>query len=155
MDCRRIKVMVDTNVLLDYLLPSRKDHECALALFELILAVKIEAAISTQSILDAFYVCRKEKVDREKEVRSTLHTLLHKTNAGYIDTGAASQALLNEHPDVEDSAQIEFAYAECCDVILSRDKALLARGLPHPLRSMTPEEFLLLCKDTSQANLPS
>lgn len=142
----KIKVMVDTNVLLDYLIPSRKGHEAALALFELILAVKVEAAFSTQSVMDAVYVGRKEKEVPEKEIRSVLYHLLCRTNAGTIDTLSARQALLEEHPDVEDSAHIAFAYDECCDVIITGDSGLLAREVPRPMKVMTPEEFVDKCR---------
>ena len=55
----RIKAFIDTNILLDYMIPSREGHDVVVNLFSLILTAKIEAAFSTQSILDAVYIGRK------------------------------------------------------------------------------------------------
>ena len=100
MDSRRTKVMVDTNVLVDYLIPTRECHAAALDLFSLIWAVRIEAAFSTQSMLDAAYVCRRQSAS--PGFRHVLLELLHRTNASYIDTGDMSQALRDPNSDIED-----------------------------------------------------
>lgn len=142
----RIKVFVDTNVLVDYLLPARFHHRQAVELFELILAVKIEAAFSTQSMLDAAYICRNQKDCPENLMREILLGLLSCTNASYVHPSALGQALKDPDPDVEDSAHIAFAYDECCDVIITNDKKLLSREVPRPMLVMTPEDFVDKCR---------
>ena len=142
----RIKVFVDTNVLVDYLLPDRLRHQQAVELFELILAVKIEAAFSTQSMLDAMYICRNQEKCPEEMLRRSLQCLLSCTNASYVHPSALGQALKDPSPDVEDSAHIAFAYDECCDVIITNDKNLLSREVPKPMLVMTPEAFVDKCR---------
>ena len=71
----RIKAFIDTNILLDYMIPSREGHDVVVNLFSLILTAKIEAAFSTQSILDAVYIGRKLP-DFPEAFRETLGALL-------------------------------------------------------------------------------
>ena len=139
------KVFIDTNVLLDYLIPARENHKAVLSLFALILNGKIEASFSTQSMLDAVYVGRKHP-DFIKNYRETLVALINRTNASYIDTWDMKTALTDPDPDIEDSAQISFAYNQCCDFIITNDKQMLSREVPKPMRVMTPEEFVNNCR---------
>ena len=54
-----VKVFIDTNVLVDYLIPDRAGHSAALQVFLLAYSHYIEVAVSTQSILDASFICGK------------------------------------------------------------------------------------------------
>ena len=139
------KVFVDSNVLLDYMIPSRKGHDVVVNLFSLILTGKIEASFSTQTILDVVYIGRRQ-LDFPEGFRETLIYLITRTNASYIDTWDVKSALKDPNPDIEDSAQISFAYSQCCDVIVTRDKKLLSREVPKPIRVMTPEDFVNNCR---------
>ena len=141
----RIKAFIDTNILLDYMIPSREGHDVVVNLFSLILTAKVEAAFSTQSILDAVYIGRKLP-DFPEAFRNTLIHLLNRTSSGYIDTFDVKSALEDSNPDIEDSAQISFAYSQCCDVIVTKDKKLLSREVPSPMRVMTPEDFVNACR---------
>ena len=142
----RVKVFVDTNVLVDYLSPSRKDHNSALDLFGLILTSQIEAALSTQSMLDASYIARKFPDFSQSGFRATMIELLARTNVEDIDSFDLKAALKDTETDLEDSAQIAFAYNQRCDVIITHDKKLLARTMPRPMLAMTPESFLDRCR---------
>ena len=135
---------MDTNVLIDYILPSRQYHKEALALFALVLNNKVEAAISVQSILDAAYVLRKELTGMN--FRQLTDALINRINTDSISTFNLREALQDEHPDLEDNAQIAFAYDQCCDVLLTNDRDLLSREAPSPMKIMTPEEFLSHCR---------
>ncbi len=139
------KVFIDTNVLVDYLVPSAERHEQAVDVFSLILSSSIEAAFSTQSILDAAYIGRRYPDFSQKAFREISRTLLDRTNTDGIDTFNLRVALKDEHPDLKDNAQIAFAYDQCCDVLLTNDRKLLSRDVPSPMKVMTPEEFLSHC----------
>ena len=141
-----VKAFIDTNVLLDYLVPERRGHQDALYVFKMILEHKIEALITTQSVLDAAYIGQKYKDTFVQEFKNTIKHLIWRTNMSSIDAFQLNQALLSPEPDLEDNAQISCAYNECCDVFLTGDKALLARTVPKPMRIMTPSDFIAQCK---------
>lgn len=142
----RIKVFVDTNVLIDYLIPGRLNHAPAVDLFSLILTSTIEATFSTQSVLDVAYIGKKYDGFSISAFRKTMSTLLACTNAGYIDTMDLRTALQDPGEDLEDSAQIAFSCTQRCDAIITYDRKMLSRTPPAPLMIMTTEDFLSQCK---------
>ena len=141
----RIKAFIDTNVLVDYLIAFREKHDVAVNLFTLVFTTQIEAAFTTQSILDAAYICRKYPGTETAAFRETVRQLLDYANTGAITLSTLSAALKDPDKDLEDSAQIAFAYEEACDVIITHDRKLLSRPVPRPIQVMTPEEFLMNC----------
>ena len=142
----RIKAFIDTNILLDYFQQDREGHVIATELFNLVYHGQVEAAINTQSVLDAAYVCRKHPSYIASLFRESARYMLDRTNASYIDPFDVKSALDNPNSDIEDSAQISFAYSQCCDVIVTKDKNLLSREVPSPMLVMTPEDFVNACR---------
>ena len=61
----KVKVALDTNVLMDLLLEGRPEKESAEQIVAAAEAGLIEAQVSTQSIIDAAFTCRKQGVNRE------------------------------------------------------------------------------------------
>lgn len=139
------KVFIDTNILLDYFIPSRERHQVVVNLFSLIFTHKIEATFSTQSLLDVVYIGQKH-MDFPKGFRETLIYLLNRTNVYAIETFDFESALKNPNPDIEDSAQISFAYSHGCDILVTGDKKFLSREVPRPMRVMSPEDFVNACR---------
>lgn len=142
----KIKILIDTNILVDYLQLERQKHRLGCELFQLVFNNTIEAAISTQSILDAVYVCRRNSAYHASIIRESLLYMINRTNVSYIDTWDIETALRDANPDIEDNAQISFAYSQCCDIIVTSDKKLLSREVPRPMRVMTPEDFVNACR---------
>jgi len=142
----RVKVFVDTNVLVDYVLPERPRHEQAKVLFGLILKAQTEAGISTQSILDAAYIARKSPGFSRNSFRATVQEIMLRTNVESIHYYDLKDALKDSHDDLEDNAQIAFAYSQACDVLVTNDQQLLSREVPKPMKVMTPEAFVNCCR---------
>ena len=142
----KLKVFVDTNVLIDYLLPAREQHGAALDVFGLIFASKIEAAFTTQSILDAAYVVQKCTGAAGQAFRTAMTELLKRTNVDSISHFNLRDALQDPDNDLEDNAQLAFALDQCCDVVLTHDRSLLSSSVPAPLLLLTPEAFLEKCR---------
>lgn len=140
----KLKVFIDTNVLLDYLIPSREKHASAVDVFSLVFSSVIEGEISVQSMLDAIYIAQQMKLPMPA-LRDNLAALLLRINVDGLDMSDMKSALLDPDPDIEDSAQISFAFDRCCDFILTNDKSLLSRPLPHPMAAMTAEAFIAHC----------
>lgn len=142
----KTKAFIDTNILVDFVDPHRPGHQAAQDVFQLIFSNKVEAAVSTQSILDVVYIGRRSGVESGRKAKETLLHVLAHTNIQNIDSLQTSVALKDPDPDVEDSAHIAFAYDECCDVIITNDKKLLSREVPKPMLVMTPEAFVDKCR---------
>lgn len=140
------KVFIDTNVIVDFLLPDRPKHATAREVFKIIYSHQSEAAISTQSILDAAYICGKTPGYVQNTFRETILYMLDRTNASSVDPFDVKTGLRDLNPDIEDNAQISFAYSQCCDIIVTSDKKLLSREVPRPMRVMTPEDFVNACR---------
>ena len=142
----KIKVCIDTNILLDFVSADRERHAIAQQLFHLIYTHKVEATVSTQSVLDAAYLAGKKPLSGISDYRTAMLYMLMRTDVGYVDSFDLRDALENTHPDIEDSALISFAYDNCCDFFLTNDKELLSREVPRPMKVMTPEEFVDKCR---------
>ena len=142
----KLKVFVDTNVLLDYLVASREMHASATDLFSIILSSSIEAAFSTQSMLDISYIGKKYNGFNLDLFRKAMNELLARTNVSSIDSFDMRLALQDPEIDLEDNAQIAFAHAQKCDIIVTNDRKLLSRALPAPMVAMTTEDFLSHCR---------
>lgn len=143
---RRIKVLIDTNILVDYLQLERKGHALAWDIFQMVFDHLIEATISTQSFFDAVYVCMRNSAYDASVVRDSLLYIRNCTNVYPIDAFDLESALKNANPDIEDNAQISFAYSHGCDILVTRDKKFLSREVPRPMQVMTPEDFVNACR---------
>lgn len=140
------KIFVDTNILVDFFLPERPKHAISRVVFHLIFSHYVEASISTQSLLDAVYICGKSSNFNPEAFRETMLYIVEHTNISYLDFFDVKNGLMDACPDIEDSAQISFAYDQCCDFIITADKELLSRTVPKPMKVMTPEEFVNHCR---------
>lgn len=140
------KIFVDTNILVDFFLPERPKHAISRDVFHLIFSHYVEAAISTQSILDAVYICEKSSNFNPESFRETMLYIVEHTNISYLDFFDVKTGLMDACSDIEDSAQISFAYNQCCDFIVTADKEMLRREVPRPMKVMTPEEFVNHCR---------
>lgn len=141
-----VKVFIDTNVLVDFLIPDRAGHSAALQVFLLAYSHYIEVAVSTQSILDASFICGKVPGFSSESFRASMLHLLDHTNSGYIDTCDLKTGLKDASADLEDNAQLAFAYHQCCDIIITSDKEMLSRKVPGPMQVMSPEVFVNNCR---------
>lgn len=132
-----MKIFVDTNVLLDTILP-RKDRtftENSALFLELRHTKEYELCVSTISLATiAFYL--KEKQDSIKRMKTLMKGIT------ILDTLASdfSTALQSGQPDIEDAMQFSVAATNKCDLIATRDKTGF---LKSPIKFMTPEEILL------------
>lgn len=131
-----MKIFVDTNILLDILIP-RKDRsytENSAVFLELRNKTGYELCVSTISMATCSYFL-KDREDSVKRLR-----LLTK-NLTILDTLASDflTALKAKQPDIEDAMQLSVAASNHCDLIVTRDKTGFANS---PVPYMTPESVL-------------
>ncbi len=125
-----MKVLVDTNVLLDFLLerePFKKDAE---ELFAAIDSGQIIGYITATTLTDIFYIARKHTRSLElarEAVSSTLETM----TICPINRNVLEAVFTSGLTDFEDAVQIYGAIAQNLDAIVTRDaKGFVSSTIP-------------------------
>jgi predicted nucleic acid-binding protein len=138
----KVRVALDTNVLIDLLLEGRPGKEAAQQIVSAAQSGAIEAQVSTQSIIDAAYTCRKQGANIEafREAIRKMRTIVKISAIDWIDL---AWALAHDSGDFEDDMQYASAYNSVCDYFITRDKALQQLNDPYiPMTVITPKEFV-------------
>lgn len=138
----KIKVYLDTNVLLDVLQGGRPQTHYSQIIFQAIWDGQIEAVLSTQSIIDASYLV--QKAGMQSAFFNTITQCCNHVNIGEIDTFNIISACKNYSGDFEDDAQVALALDSFCDAFVTSDKKLLSGQTDQSghLHFMTPEQFV-------------
>jgi len=139
-----MKIFLDTNVLLDTILPDRMHTEDTLTLMNLPLIHRWDCRIcvSILTLANTAYIARK--VVGLEEVKMRLRTILDSYHISPMGDQCLYHALRATSPDFEDALQIAAAEADACDVIVTHDKRHFQGHTVLPV--YTPEEFLARCR---------
>ena len=140
-----MKVYIDTNILMDFLLPEREHYYSAACLFDLARGHKIELFLSTQSILDAYYSATKLSKDRER-IRHALDEITRFVNIVSIHQFGVAKALKAGVSDVEDLAQAATADAESCQLVITNNKDFPYYPDNYPIPQMSSKTFVEMCR---------
>ena len=143
---RRIKVFLDTNVLIDVLsLTPRPSSAASDVIFQAIRSGQLEGEISTQSIIDASYLLSRMPGFSKAQFGENVLRLFNYVNIDSISSFDTRSALLHPTADYEDDAHYAFAVSTGCDVVITSDEAFHARarwsGYPD-IPFFTPQEFV-------------
>ena len=115
-----MKVYLDTNVILDYLLDSRGAfHEPAVRLMRAVALEEMEAGFSTTQATDLYYSLRKASGDNV--ARDSLRGLFVLCDLYETPASTCIAALDSAMGDYEDAVQAETARINGCDVIVTRN----------------------------------
>lgn len=132
-----LRILVDTNVFLDYLLCREPYDKAARAIIIACKQKQVSGCIAAHSISNMFFILRKEFSIEER--RSLLLNLCELFAVEGIDKAKILEALADERfPDFEDCLQKECAKAFRADYIVTRNCDDF-RGSRIP--SIEPEEF--------------
>lgn len=144
----RVKAYIDTNVLLDVILENRQSTAASNAIFQAILDREIEGVLSTQSILDAYYVQSTDKKASIEDFFHHINLFMDYINMDYLSVMDLRYACKNYSGDFEDDAQLSRALDTFCDVFVTNDNQFRSRqdGKHKNLRFMSPEEFVAKMK---------
>lgn len=143
-----MKAYLDTNVFLDLLVKDRPNSIDSLIVFESIVHSGGEIFISTQSIIDSYYVAERQNVKKE-EIDNWVVWLLSHANVSQIGWFEFQDALKSGERDIEDAAQIALAKAENCDVFITSDAEILAREKEDFLLFISPRKFISRCTEVT------
>ena len=130
-----MKILLDTNVILDSLASREPYNKHADDIFDMIAKNRIEGYINTSSVTDIYYILRKtlNDTDSRNEIRKTLYVL----QAIEVTKSDCQTALDSPIADFEDALVVVCADKVNLNYIVTRDAELLK--LPN---AISPTEFL-------------
>ena len=132
-----MKILLDTNVVLDLLLAREPFVAYAREIFVLIENGEIEGYLCVNSVTTLHYLTGREKNKEEPdEIISELLSLFEVT---LVDKKVLTEATTNNGIDYEDSVIYTSAFHNKIEIIITRDK----RGFKNTkISTLTPQEFL-------------
>lgn len=134
------RILIDTNVLLDYLLTREPYFEDAKNVILSCADGKINGCIAAHSIPNMFFILRKDY--NAKERREILSNLCSIFDVEGIDKGKLLAGLANEDfSDFEDCLQMECAKSYGADYIVTRNVSDYATS---EIKAIEPKEYLTL-----------
>lgn len=115
-----MKVLVDTNVVLDIALNRKPFVEDAALLWRLAEQGEITACLSNTSITDIFYIINKHA--GQGKARGFIADILDTFSLADIDEEGFREALGSDMADFEDAVQYVICERNGCDALVTRNK---------------------------------
>jgi len=137
-----MKVLLDTNILLDVLLVREPHFEDSKAILTLVATESIQGYVTANSVLDTYYVARKNMT--EIEACTAMRNLMDLVAIIAVEGRDCERALLLDHCDFEDAVLLCCGERAEMDVIVTRD-AELQSTWHETLKVMTPGALQNLC----------
>ena len=139
-----MKILVDTNVILDFFLAREPQKEAVTELFEQIYQERIEAFTTASSVTDIYYITAKRIGDNQ--AREVIYNLLNILGIISVDSCDCAKALDLPITDYEDALVVTCAGKADVGYIISSDKGFLCEETPLA-RVVTAEDFLKMLHD--------
>ncbi|MEA5581606.1 PIN domain-containing protein [Nodularia harveyana UHCC-0300] len=114
-----MRVFIDTNIVLDFLLEREPFVEDAVKLFAKIDAGEIAGFIAATTITNIYYIIRKAA--GVKVAEDAISQILSDLHICAVDKNVLEQAISLNFKDFEDSVQYACAMISTVDVIVTRD----------------------------------
>lgn len=134
-----MKLMIDTNVVLDVLLERSEFYGKSKAVLDLCESKKILGFVSASSITDIFYLVRRALRDTD-ETYKVIGALLNIVGVLNVTTEDVNRAFLRHAKDFEDCLLAESAKSNKCVGIVTRDKKDFQ---DFEIELYSPEEIIL------------
>jgi len=133
-------ILIDTNIILDHLIPNKSFADTADDLLTLCFQQKCNGFIAAHSITNIFYILRKQfSVYERKKMLIELCDFIEVVG---IQKSQIINALINEDfNDLEDRLQVECAIMINADYIVTRN---ISDYSSSPIPVILPENFLKL-----------
>ena len=138
----KMKIFLDTNVLIDYLNKREPFFTEASQVMDLCISKRVEAALSSLSIINAAYIMRKAYPKNSLLLK--ISWLTEKFEVCPINRDSIQRAAASRPFDFEDAVQYFSALQANADLIITRDTKGFA---DFDLPVMTPAEFLARCAE--------
>lgn len=125
-----MRVLIDTNIILDFLLQRSPFCEDAELLFQLIDSGQVIGYVTATTLTDIFYIARKHTRSIE-QARQAVSEILTVMQICPVNRAVLEAALNSGLTDFEDAVQIFCAVAQGLDSILTRDnQGFLSSPIP-------------------------
>jgi predicted nucleic acid-binding protein len=124
-----MRVLVDTNIILDFLLEREPFLHDAEALFQGIASGQIIGYATATTLTDIFYISRRHTQSIERARQATAITLAIMEICP-VDRSVLELALASTTLDFEDAVQIACAMIQSLDAIVTRDTGLPTDSIP-------------------------
>jgi predicted nucleic acid-binding protein len=116
-----VRVLVDTNIVLDFLLQREPFFQDAELLFQAIDSGQVIGYVTATTLTDIFYIARKQTRSVE-QARQAVSETLNVMTICPVNRAVLELAIASGLTDFEDAVQIFCAVAEGLEAILTRDK---------------------------------
>jgi len=133
-----LKVIVDTNVVLDVLLARQPFAPAAAKLFALAEQSRIEACVCATAVTTVDYLL-SQSLPRDK-ARSAVRALLTIFDVALVNRSVLERALASPMRDFEDAVLAEAGVLSGAKVIVTRNTRDFSRA---SIPALTPQEFLV------------
>ena len=133
-----MKIMIDTNIILDVLLEREPCYEYSKAILELCEKRKIQGFISASSATDIFYLVRKA-LNSTEAAYDALGEILNIVKILTVTNDDVNKAFLQKAKDFEDCLLATCAKSNNCDAIITRNKKDF---MTFGITLFSPEEFI-------------
>ncbi|BAY47531.1 hypothetical protein SAMD00079811_51490 [Scytonema sp. HK-05] len=115
-----MRVLIDTNIVLDYLLEREQFLKDAEALFNAIDSGQVIGYVTATTLTDIFYIARRQTRSVEL-ARQAVSTTLAVMVIASVNRAILEAAFASELADFEDAVQIHCAVSQGLDAIVTRD----------------------------------
>lgn len=133
-----MKILIDTNILLDAALARPQYARAAQDCLSLLVSLKAGAYLTATTITDIYYLSRRELRDAEAALQ-VVRDLLGTFSVAAVDGPACLNALSTGIKDYEDAIQAVCAKRIKADYILTRNGKDFSAS---PVPAIAPEAFL-------------
>jgi predicted nucleic acid-binding protein len=130
------RALLDTNVVLDYMLARESFAKAAEEVIIAHRAGKFQAVISAITPVNVFYITRKLGL---AQARFIVERTLNEFPMLTVDMAILQTAFHLPLPDYEDAVQVTSALAENVDFIITRD---VKDFVNSPIKAISPVEFM-------------
>ncbi|HEY9873437.1 MAG TPA: PIN domain-containing protein [Candidatus Obscuribacterales bacterium] len=115
-----MRVLLDTNVILDFLLEREPFISDAETVFEAIQSQQIVGYVTATTLTDIFYIVRRETRSIDRARQAVIETLTA-MEVCPVDGSILETAIASNISDFEDAVQLACAIANNLDAIITRD----------------------------------
>ena len=141
-----MRVLIDTNILLDFLLRREPFFQDAELLFEAIDSGLVIGCVTATTLTDIFYIAQKHTRSIE-QARQAVAEILTVMTICPVDRAVLESAFNSGLTDFEDAVQIFCAVTQGLEAILTRDKRGFVSS-PIPVLSISELVQQLESKDS-------
>lgn len=132
------KILLDTNILLDFLINEREGNHASQRIMELTVEEKLESYVSPISILNIFYILRKQRTEQER--KEIIESFLEILTIVELDLDTLQLGLYVPIADYEDGIQYLSAKKVNADFIITGDQQF--RNYNLDIQSISSSEFI-------------